>query len=409
MSDRTPHRRRLGERNAREVLTRHDEGARYANSAGKPYLYDRSGRRYSINDARWRCADGGPLMVGGITGLSPEQIVSSERSLWRYQAVIPVDPEDRVSLGEGWTPLLPVDWKGHRIHVKPEWFNPTSSFKDRGVTVMISHLAGQGASHVLEDSSGNGGSSVAAYSAVAGIKATIIAPEATSQDKVLQMRAFGAEVHLVSGTRDDVSDEAIRLSATVHFASHNWHPLFLQGTKTIGYEIWEQLGFRVPDNVVLVAGAGSNILGCDAAFSELLAAGQIKKLPRLLVAQPEHWATIADTFNGIVSATCGTRGLTMAQGASISRPVRLSEAVAAIRRSRGAGLAVSEDQIAAAVRDLAARGLYTEPTSAVAAAALDHYLADGTIGSDDTTVLVLTGSGLKSADVMDRIFDGFGR
>ena len=114
--------------------------------------------------------------------------------MWRYQAVLPVDPAKRVSLGEGFTPLLPIDWKGHRIHVKPEWFNPTSSFKDRGVSVMISHLAGQGAGHVLEDSSGNGGSSVAAYSAAAGIKATIIVPEATSAAKILQARAFGAEV-----------------------------------------------------------------------------------------------------------------------------------------------------------------------------------------------------------------------
>ena len=370
------------------------------------YLYDRSGRHYPIDDARWRGADGSPLMVSPMAGLAPDQILSSERSMWRYQAVLPVDPAKRVSLGEGFTPLLPIDWKGHRIHVKPEWFNPTSSFKDRGVSVMISHLAGQGAGHVLEDSSGNGGSSVAAYSAAAGIKATIIVPEATSAAKILQARAFGAEVDLVAGTRDEVSDEAVRRSAQVPYASHNWHPMFLQGTKTIGYEMWEQLGFRAPDNVVLVAGAGSNILGCDLAFSELLAAGRIDHLPRLLVAQPEHWATIADTVNGVDSATRGPRRPTIAQGASIAHPIRLIETVAAIRRSHGAALAVSEDRIAAAVRDLAARGLYAEPTSAVAAAALEHYLGDGTIGPDDTTVLILTGSGLKAADLMADVFAG---
>jgi threonine synthase len=371
-----------------------------------PYLYDRSGRRYPIGDTRWRGEDGSPLMVSPMAGLTPEQIVSSERSLWRYQAALPVDPARRVSLGEGWTPLLPIDWRGHRVHVKPEWFNPTSSFKDRGVSVMISHLAAQGVGHVLEDSSGNGGSSVAAYSAAAGIKSTIIVPEATSPAKILQARAFGAEVDLVGGTRDQVSDEAIRRSAQIPYASHNWHPMFLQGTKTIAYEMWEQLGFRAPDNVVLVAGAGSNILGCDLAFSELLAAEQIDRLPRLLVAQPEHWATIADTVNGVDPAGRGPRRPTMAQGASIAHPVRLAETVAAVRRSGGAALAVDEERIAAAVRGLTARGLYAEPTSAVAAAALDHYLGDGTIAAGETTVLVLTGSGLKAADLMAGVFAG---
>jgi len=179
---------------------------------------------------------------------------------------------------------------------------------------MISHLAGQGAGHVLEDSSGNGGSSVAAYSAAAGIKATIIVPAATSPVKILQARAFGAEVALVGGTRDQVSDEAIRRSAQIPYASYNWHSMFLQGTKTIGYEMWEQLGFRAPENVVLVAGAGSNILGCDLAFSELLAAGQIDRLPRLLVAQPEHWATIADTVDEVDPASRGPRRPTMRRG-----------------------------------------------------------------------------------------------
>ena len=371
---------------------------------GDLYLYDRSGRRYPIDDRRWRGEDGSPLMIGPLPGLTADRIRTGERSLWRYQAALPVDPAHRVSLGEGWTPLLELDWRGRRIHVKPEWFNPTSSFKDRGVSVMISHLVGQGATHVLEDSSGNGGSSVAAYSAAAGITSTIIVPEKTSPAKILQARAFGASVAAVAGTRDEVSDEAIRRSSTIPYASHNWHPMFLQGTKTIGYEIWEQLGFRAPDNIVVVAGAGSNILGCDLAFGELQAAGLIDRLPRLLVGQPEHWATIADTVNGIAPASRGPRLPTMAQGASIAHPVRLPEAVAAVHRCGGAAVAVSEPLISEAVRDLTARGLYAEPTSAVAAAALDLFLQDGSIRSGETTVLILTGSGLKAADLMADVF-----
>jgi threonine synthase len=297
-----------------------------------------------------------------------------------------------------------LDWSGRRVHFKLEWFNPTSSFKDRGVAVMVSHLRGLGATRVLEDSSGNGGSAVAAYAAAAGIQAKIIVPAETSTAKILQIRAFGAEIELVPGTRDEVAEGAVRQSASIPYASHNWHPMFLQGTKTIAYEMWEMLGFTAPDNVVLVAGAGSNILGCDIAFTELLDAGQITRRPRLLVGQPEHWATIADAVNGIDSAARGPRIPTIAEGASIANPIRLPETVAAVHRSGGAAVAVSEGEIRRAVRDLAARGLYAEPTSSVAAAALDRFIADGTIRPGQTTVVVLTGGGLKSAEKMAAVF-----
>jgi threonine synthase len=260
-----------------------------------------------------------------------------------------------------------------------------------------------GATEVLEDSSGNGGASVAAYAAAAGIKAKVIVPAATSPAKILQARAFGADIELVGGTREDVASEAIRQSEVLPYASHNWHPFFVQGIKTMAYEMWEALGFAAPDNVVLVAGAGSNILGCDIAFTELRDAGQIDRQPRLLVGQPEHWATIADTFNGVDTGTTGTRAPTIAEGASIANPVRLSETVDALRRSGGAAVAVSEQEILDALHKLVACGLYAEPTSAVAAAALDRFLGDGTIQPDETTVVVLTGSGLKAAEHMAAI------
>ncbi|MFF9147495.1 pyridoxal-phosphate dependent enzyme [Streptomyces sp. NPDC014861] len=369
-------------------------------------LFDRSGRRYPLDELRWRGEDGSPLAVAALPGLRPEQIDTAERSLWRYRAALPVDAARRVSLGEGCTPMIPVHWAGRRVHFKLEWFNPTSSFKDRGVSVMMSHLVALGADRVLEDSSGNGGCAVAAYAAAAGVRAKIIAPAATSEAKILQARAYGAEIEIVSGTRDEVADEAIRQAEKVPYASHNWHPMFIQGTKTIAYEIWESLGFTAPDNVVLVAGAGSTILGCDLAFGELLGAGQIDRRPRLFVGQPEHWATIADTFNGVDPAHRGARMPTIAEGASIARPVRLPEAVEAIRRSHGAAYAVPEAEIHAAVRALSSRGLFAEPTSSVAAATLDHFLATGDIAPDETTVVVLTGTGLKSAEKMASVFAG---
>lgn len=370
----------------------------------EPQLVDRSDRRYPLTDRRWRGDDGSPLAMSPLPGLLPAQIDVAERSLWRYQPVLPVPTEHKISLGEGWTPLVPIDWSAQRVHAKLEWFNPTASFKDRGVAVMMAQLRAQGVTRVLEDSSGNGGSSVAAYAAAAGIAAKIIVPAATSAAKILQARAYGAEIELVAGSRDEVAAEAIRQSVDIPYASHNWHPFFLQGVKTLAYELWEQLGFVAPDNVVLVAGAGSLVLGCDLAFGELLAAGQIERRPRLLVGQPEHWATIADTVNGIDPAGRGARLPTIAEGASIAHPVRLPEVVTAIRRSAGAAVAVSEAQIRAAVRKLTARGLYAEPTSSVAAAALDHFITTGIVRPDETTVLVLTGTALKSAEKMATVF-----
>lgn len=376
-----------------------------ASASGLYDLYDRSGNRYSPDGLRWRGDDGSPLSVSSQQGLRPDLIDTTERSIWRYHAALPVPVDRRVSLGEGCTPMIPVDWAGRRVHFKLEWFNPTSNFKDRGVSVMMSHLAAHGVLRVLEDSSGNGGSAVAAYAAAAGIRAKIIVPADTSPTKILQARAYGAEVELVSGTRDEVSYEAMRQAAQIPYASHNWHPMFLQGTKTIAYEMWESFGFTAPDNIVLVAGAGSNVIGCDIAFGELLDAGQIDKRPRLFVGQPEHWATISDTLNGVDPTSRGERVPTIAEGASIANPVRLPEAVEAIRRSGGAAYAVPEAEIRAAVRALSARGLYAEPTSSVAAAALDHFVATGDITPDQTTVVVLTGAGLKSAEKMASVFD----
>jgi threonine synthase len=370
-----------------------------------PYLFDRSGTRYPIGEPRWRGDDGSPLMVGPLPGISPDQIDTGERSQWRYRAALPGLPTGRISLGEGCTPLLPSTVFGVDALVKPEWFNPTGSFKDRGVSIMMSVLAEQGIDAILEDSSGNGGASVAAYAAAAGIRATILAPAGTSPAKLQQARAHGAEVQLVPGTRADTSNEAIRQSQHLFYASHNWHPFFLQGIKLLAYELWEQLGFRAPDNVVLPAGAGSLVLGCDLGFAELLAAGQIDTVPRLLVAQPSNCAPLVRAFDsGADGVAAASWSPTIAEGTAIANPVRDREVLAAIRRSGGAMAAISEEAIADATRELASRGFYAEPTSAMAAAGLRVFSERHVIKPDQTTVLVLTGSGLKAAATMAGIF-----
>src|SRR5262249_20579308 len=146
------------------------------------------------------------------------------------------------------------------------------------------------------DSSGNGGAAVAGYAAAGGLRATIMTPAATSPGKTVQMRAYGADIRLIPGSRQDTADAAVRAAGGVFYPSPNWDPFVLQGTKTLAYELWEDLDFRAPDNVVTPCGAGSNVLGCDIGFAELLRAGEITRLPRLFAVQPLNCGPIAAAF-----------------------------------------------------------------------------------------------------------------
>jgi len=369
------------------------------------YLDPHTGKTYPLSDIRWRSDDNHPMMISPLPGIGRDDIDTRQRSIWRYQAALPAPIGHAVTLGEGCTPLVQREWGTARPYFKLEWFNPTCSFKDRGAAVMVSWLQQQGVPKILEDSSGNGGAAIAALGAAAGMKVKILAPAYTPIAKVAQIRAFGAEVQLVEGPREESEYEAIRQSEHIFYASHNWHPFFLQGTKSLAYEIWEDLNFEAPDNVIIPTGAGSNVLGCYIGFNELLAAGQIKKLPRLFVAQPLNCSPIDACFTaGVDTLTDRAVKPTIAEGTAIKRPVRLMENLKAIRDTNGQTVALTEDQIRDAVRKMAAMGLYVEPTCASAAAAIDVLMARGAIQPTDTTVAIMTGTGLKSTQFMTELF-----
>lgn len=368
------------------------------------YIDQVNGQRYPLSDTRWRSDDGNPLAVSDLPGISPDQIDRTERSLWRYRAAFPTEITSPVSMGEGCTPLIQHPAGGGAM-LKLEWFAPTGSFKDRGASVMVSYLKQLGIKRILEDSSGNGGAAIAAFGAAAGIDVKILAPSYTQPSKVAQIKAFGAEVELVPGPREASEEEAIRQAETIFYASHNWHPFFLQGTKTLGYELWEDLGFKAPENIIIPMGAGSNVLGSDLAFTELLRAGQIDKLPRLFGVQPRNCAPIHACFEAGSDSPVETEfAPTIAEGTAIKKPVRLKPVLDAIRRSGGGTVAVSEDDILASVKSLAGQGIYVEPTSAGANAAYNTLLQSGRISADERTVLVLTGSGLKATTFMTDLF-----
>ena len=373
------------------------------------YIDPRTGKHYPLSERRWRSDDGNPLLVSPLPGIGRDDIDSRTRSIWRYRAALPLEIPNPASLGEGCTPLVQKKWGGLEPFFKLEWFNPTSSFKDRGASVMVSFLQQLGVAAILEDSSGNGGAAIAAAGAAAGMRVKILAPSYTPLPKVAQIRAFGAEVQLVDGPREESEYEAIRQSEQIFYASHNWHPFFLQGTKSLAYELWEDLGFRAPDNIIIPVGAGSNLLGCHIGFSELLAAGQIRKLPRLFAAQPLNCSPLDASFQAGADTLVDRPVLpTIAEGTAIKRPIRLQEMLQALRQSGGRSVALTEAQIIAAVRRLAGTGLYVEPTCASAAAAIEILQQSGAIQPRETTVVLLTGTGLKSTQFMTELFGGSG-
>ncbi len=361
------------------------------------YLDPHEGGTYPIESPIWCSPNGRPLLLTPLPGIGREQIDRSTRSLWRYRAALPFQVANPITMGEGCTPLIPRRLHGVEALLKCEWFTPTGSFKDRGASVMLSLLRDQGVSAVLEDSSGNGGAAIAAYAAAGGMRATIMAPTSTSPAKTVHMRACGASVELVPGTRQDTADAAIARSSEVFYASHNWHPFFLHGTKTLAYELWEDLGFRVPDNIIVPCGAGSNVLGCEIGFSELLRIGEIDTLPRIFAAQPENCAPITRAFLADDPDMTQPEPLpTIAEGTAIARPVRMAEVLGALRLTGGGAVMLSEHEIAAATLELARGGIYVEPTCAQAVAAFARLLDSGAITPAQVTVIVLTGTGLKT-------------
>jgi threonine synthase len=369
--------------------------------AAASYIDPRNGKRYPLDVPRWCSDERTPLLITPGDGLSRDDIDSRDRSLWRYRAALPVEIERPITLGEGCTPLVQQAWGDLRPFFKLEWFNPTGSFKDRGSAVMLSFLRQIGIDAVLEDSSGNGGSSMAGLGAAGGMRVKILAPASTSPAKIAQVRSYGAEVQLVEGPREESEAEAIRQSNDTFYASHNWQPFFLEGTKSLAYELWEDLGYRAPDNVVMPVGAGSSLLGCAFGFRELLKAGQIARLPRLFVCQPLNCSPVDASFRaGVDKPVPREVHKTIAEGTAIKNPMRLREIIGAVRESGGGTVALSEQEIVAALRRLARQGLFAEPTSASAAAALGKLSDAGAIKAGETTIVILTGTGLKAATVV---------
>ena len=361
------------------------------------YACPACGRREGDDALVWRCTCGSHLNYEGALPLRRREINAEERSLWRYEAALPIRRAEAAAyFGEGLTPLLPGLGDAAPFRFKLEYLLPSGSFKDRGSAVLVNALARLGVRAVVEDSSGNAGASLACYAARAGLDCEVYTPESTSAGKLAQITAHGARLVRVPGPRDATARAVQEAARRRFYASHNWQPLFVEGVKTLGFELWEQLDFRSPDAIVLPVGLGSSLLGTFYAFQGLLAAGEVEQLPRLFAVQAAPCAPIHAAFRAgaddIAAVDCRR---SIAEGVATSRPSRRREILAALRESGGGTAAADDDEIRAAGRALAAQGLSVEPTAARAYAAARKLRASGALREGETNVVVLTGSGLK--------------
>jgi threonine synthase len=363
------------------------------------YVCRACGATEPIATRAWRCRCGHHFALDATCRLDPARLAGRPPGLWRYREAIPLPAGvEPVTLGEPATPLLQLDLDGARPRLKLDYLLPTGSYKDRGATVLVSLLKHLGLDHVLEDSSGNAGSAIAAYCAAAGIDCDIYSPATASAGKLLQIAAYGATVHRIPGTREDVTAAALAAAERTYYASHYWNPFFNEGTKTVAFEAWEQLG-QVPDVLVAPCGHGSVILGAAKGFAELRASGVTGHVPRIVAVQSAAVAPLHRMFHeGLDAVPEIPPSTTAAEGVATRRPLRWREILAAVRESRGTFVAVTETEIADALRWAARRGLFIEPTSAAAIAGYRRAVTGGSIGASETALVVLTGHGLKSPE-----------
>jgi len=362
------------------------------------------------------CSCGGPLyarydLERAAHEMRPGHLALREPTLWRYRDVLPVDdPDDRVSLGEGFTPLLPAPRLAAavglpRLFIKDESGNPTGSFKARGLCMAVSMAKALGARSVCLPSAGNAGSALAAYAARAGLAAHVFVPKDVGSVFLTETAAYGAEVHTVDGLISDAGRRCAQLAS-----QHGWfecatlkEPYRVEGKKTMGYELAEQLDWKLPDAILYPTGGGTGIVGMWKAFEELETMGFVGPArPRFYAVQAEGCAPIVKAFaEGREDAPPWEGAATVAHGIRVPKALGDFLILRALRESNGAGVAVSDPELIQGVKDAAAsEGIFMAPEGGACVAALRTLRATGQLNPDDTVVIFNTGSGLKYVDTM---------
>src|SRR5216110_2156706 len=384
------------------------------------------GKKYDPATEQHLCTCGKPLLarydlMGAKATLTLENLKTRPRTLWRYAEVLPNDPP--VSLGEGMTALVHAERLGASIHcgrggmqrlyVKDEGLNPTGSFKARGMTTAVSRAKQLGAKALAAPTAGNAGGALAAYAAAAGLPAVIVMPADTPPANVMECQAFGAKVVKLNGLISDCGKYV-----TEHKDREGWYdvstlkePYRIEGKKTMGYELWEQFGGKLPDVILYPTGGGVGLIGMCKAFDEMQEMGWIgTDRPRMVVVQAQGCAPIVRAWEAHQnSAQFFPNPATVASGLREIGPLGDQLMLRMLCQTKGIALAVTDDEMLQAGRELASlEGIFAAPEGAATVIAARKLAASGWIKPEETVVLFNTGTGYKYAEAWQRALQSAG-
>jgi threonine synthase len=354
---------------------------------------------------------GKPLLVRydlerAQSALTKESLVGRRPDLWRYREVLPVeDDANIVSLGEGWTPLLPAERLGNKLginklYIKDESQNPTQSFKARGMSAAVSMAKELGARKLAVPSAGNAAGALAAYAARAGLECFIFMPDDTPRANVVECEQTGANVTLMAGLITDCGAEVARRKEAEGWfdVSTLKEPYRVEGKKTLGYELAEQFNWELPDVIIYPTGGGTGLIGMWKAFDEMEQMGWIgPERPRMVTVQASGCAPIVRAFAaGKRFADEFPNAETVASGLRVPKAIGDFLILDAIRASKGTALAVTDEELIDATREIgAAEGVFCAPEGAACLPALRKLLGTGEVATSERIVLFNTGAGVK--------------
>ena len=378
------------------------------------------GKKYDAEVEQHLCTCGKPLLARydlrrAAATLNLEALKNRPRNLWRYAEVLPSDPP--VSLGEGMTPLVHAKRLGaampcgagslENLYVKDEGLNPTGSFKARGMTAAVTRAKSLGVKALAAPTAGNAGGALAAYAAAAGIPAVIVMPADTPSANVMECQAFGAKVVKLNGLISDCGKYVAE-----HKDREGWYdvstlkePYRVEGKKTMGYELWEQFGGKVPDVIFYPTGGGVGLIGMCKAFDELQEMGKIgSERPRMVAVQAEGCAPIVKAWEAHQSsAQFFPNAATIASGLRVPGPLGDQLILSMLRQTKGTAIAVSDQEMLQAGRELASlEGIFAAPEGAATVVAARKLAASGWIKPNETVVLFNTGTGYKYSEAWER-------
>src|SRR6201997_936188 len=374
----------------------------------------RCGEHYPADRPQSVCPNDGGVLYARYDLAAIKRSFSSARlagrapTMWRYDAVLPA--ADPVSLGEGFTPMLPSR-EFPNVYIKDEGLNPTGSFKARGLSACVTMARHFGLKKLAIPSAGNAAGALAAYSAAAGLEAHIFMPKDVPAANRIECDYYGANVTLVDGLISDCAKKVAELKDSDSWQRDGWfdvsttkEPYRVEGKKTMGYEVAEQLGWRMPQGLIYPTGGGVGMLGMWKAFEEMEALGWIgSERPKMISVQAAGCAPIVKAWaEGKSSSEMWTNAATLASGLRVPKPYGDYLILDILKKSKGTPISATDEEILEATRHWSrVEGIFAAPEGAACLVAYRKLRAQGFFKADDTVVLFNTGCGLKYLDVLD--------